>query len=173
MPWLTTDNVSTENIIIRLYLPDDDTLRAAFVGAFLSLCEVYNWEQYGLTSPEWCAGRFWECYGLTFPPDSEGERDMLPVGSVFFAAGEISSTEIRECDGAVMSAALFPALYGVIGTTYGDNGPGTFKLPDVHRRFVRSYAPDAPQIQVGAIGTVDISTGNAGWLAMVPYIVVK
>lgn len=39
------------------------------------------------------------------------------------------------CDGSLMSIAAFPALYALIGTTYGGDGVNTFGLPDFRGRI--------------------------------------
>ncbi|MEM9556172.1 MAG: phage tail protein [Acidobacteriota bacterium] len=43
------------------------------------------------------------------------------------------------CDGRSLEVAKYPALYGVLGTLYGqgDEGAGTFKIPDCRGLFLR------------------------------------
>ena len=40
------------------------------------------------------------------------------------------------CDGATYATALYPVLYGTIGTNYGSGGPGTFNVPDLRGRVI-------------------------------------
>ena len=37
--------------------------------------------------------------------------------------------------GQALTIAVYPDLYAVLGITYGDAGPGTFRLPDLKDDF--------------------------------------
>ena len=50
--------------------------------------------------------------------------------TVFGTSTNIPSGFLK-CDGISTSSSLYPALYSVIGTTYGAGGPGSFKTPDL------------------------------------------
>lgn len=51
MPWLTPDS-SPSLTAWTVYIPDGVDWFAAFWGAFLSLCEVENWQEYGDLTPD-------------------------------------------------------------------------------------------------------------------------
>lgn len=55
------------------------------------------------------------------------------------------------CDGRVLNVSECAALYAVLGTRYGNDGPGTFRLPDLRGTFVRG---------VDAGAGVDPDVGN-------------
>jgi len=55
-------------------------------------------------------------------------RRVDPAGTIIEHASE-SPSGYLECDGATYNIDEYPELYQVIGTTYGDNGPDTFKVP--------------------------------------------
>lgn len=55
--------------------------------------------------------------------------------------------EVKECNGQLLPIVSYPALYKVIGTTYGGDGITTFGLPDLRFRSVRSGNPiDIPNL---------------------------
>lgn len=58
-----------------------------------------------------------------------GEIKLFPV--------ETPPAHTLVCNGAELSIAAYPELYGVIGTKYGGNGSTTFRLPDMEDRFPR------------------------------------
>ncbi|WP_371346722.1 IPT/TIG domain-containing protein [Ancylobacter sp. IITR112] len=60
------------------------------------------------------------------------------------------------CDGRQLSIQRYPALYAVIGTTYGGDGKLTFNIPDLRGRAV-----------IGAGADKDIALGHAGGTEMV------
>lgn len=86
----------------------------------------------------------------TFP------AQFAPVGEVKMFAGAAAPTGYLLCNGAAISRAAFPVLFGVIGTTYGaGDGSTTFNVPDLRDRGA-----------VGASGTKAL--GSAGGSATKP-----
>lgn len=77
-----------------------------------------------------------------------GEIKLFPV--------ETPPAHTLVCNGAELSIAAYPELYGVIGTKYGGNGTTTFKLPKAEEVI---YAADARHAvgEVIAEGLPDIS----------------
>lgn len=59
----------------------------------------------------------------------------VPVGSVFAFAGGAAPTNYLVCDGSSVAQATYPALFGLIGNTFGSLGPSVFNLPDLRGRF--------------------------------------
>jgi microcystin-dependent protein len=84
-------------------------------------------------------------------------RSHVPIGSVVSYAGPIpessQDSERRQavlaqqgflwCNGQAVPIARFPMLHGVIGAIYGDDGAGTFCVPDLRGQFVRGATTDA------------------------------
>lgn len=84
-----------------------------------------------------------------------GYGPAAPVGCVLAYAGPAAVTDTGAgvnldeitvhlaaagwllCDGRALPCRDFRVLHAVIGTAFGDNGPGTFCLPDLRGRFVR------------------------------------
>lgn len=54
-----------------------------------------------------------------------------PPGMVSPYAGSTAPEGWLLCDGATLQSERYPELYAAIGTTYGQDKAGTFKLPDL------------------------------------------
>jgi microcystin-dependent protein len=60
---------------------------------------------------------------------------LVPTGSVLDFAGSTAPTGFLLCQGQTVSRTTYPALYAVIGTTWGaGDGSTTFGLPDLQGR---------------------------------------
>jgi len=72
-------------------------------------------------------------------PQVSGSMDPLPgnpfLGQIVMFAGNYAPEGWRMCDGQVALVAQFPALFSILGTTYGGGGRTTFGLPDLRGRF--------------------------------------
>ena len=68
-------------------------------------------------------------------------RQMAPTGSVRPYGGNTVPDGWLLCDGLSVSSTVFPMLYSVIGTKYGDgsDGTGDFNLPDLRGVFLRGH----------------------------------
>lgn len=58
----------------------------------------------------------------------------MPVGAVCDYISTAVPDNYLPCDGRSLSATAYAALFAVIGTRFGSDGAGTFKLPDFRRR---------------------------------------
>lgn len=56
---------------------------------------------------------------------------IVPPGAVIPYAGSSAPDGWLLCDGRTLQSDRYPELYAAIGTTYGQNKPGSFKLPDL------------------------------------------
>lgn len=65
-----------------------------------------------------------------------GNAPTVPTGALFPFAGIIAPSGYLLCDGSIQNSANYPALYAIIGTTYGtgDGSSGSFNLPDLRGR---------------------------------------
>ena len=70
------------------------------------------------------------------------------VGDYKFSARTDDFHSWLKCDGRLLSVEQFPSLYEVIGTSFGDDGTGTFCLPNVAGRVP------------GSVGTSDANTAT-------------
>ena len=59
---------------------------------------------------------------------------IVPPGAVIPYAGSSAPDGWLLCDGRTLQSDRYPELYAAIGTTYGQNKPGSFKLPDMRGR---------------------------------------
>lgn len=62
--------------------------------------------------------------------------ELLPPGMVIPYAGTTAPGGWILCFGQTVSQATFPALYLILGTTYGSDAGGLFTLPDLRGRAV-------------------------------------
>lgn len=56
------------------------------------------------------------------------------IGDIMLFAGNYAPEGWSFCSGQIIPISENPALYAVIGTTYGGNGTSTFALPDLRGR---------------------------------------
>ena len=57
------------------------------------------------------------------------------VGEVRLFVGPYPPAGWNVCDGSALGVSAYPALFALIGTTYGGDGVTTFKLPDLRGRL--------------------------------------
>lgn len=64
----------------------------------------------------------------------------MPPGAVQAFARSTAPAGWLKCDGAVVSRSAYPALFAVVGTTFGaGDGSTTFGLPDLRGEFIRGW----------------------------------
>lgn len=90
---------------------------------------------------------------VTYGRDPNGSLVKVPlsspVGAVFFFAKSTPPEHALACDGAAVSRAAYPELFGAIGTTFGaGDGSTTFNLPDLRGRFIRGTGGNAAALGV-------------------------
>lgn len=56
------------------------------------------------------------------------------IGMIIPYGGSAAPDGTLACDGAAYNTGDYPDLYAVIGTSYGNNGAGTFRVPDLRGR---------------------------------------
>jgi len=57
------------------------------------------------------------------------------IGQVIAVGFNFAPVDWHLCDGSALAISQYPALYQLIGTTYGGDGINTFNLPDLRGRF--------------------------------------
>ncbi|MGL5011450.1 MAG: phage tail protein [Paracoccaceae bacterium] len=65
------------------------------------------------------------------------------IGTITIFAGNFAPQGWAFCDGAVLQIAEHPALFGILGTTYGGDGLATFALPDMRGRVAAHFGAGA------------------------------
>lgn len=97
----------------------------------------------GGTAPnEDTSGTYWKRYSL---------GDGLPLGAIIpYTSNGNLPTGYLVCDGAAVSRTMYPDLFDLIGTTYGDgDGSTTFNLPDLIARFPEGAATAGAKKEAG------------------------
>jgi microcystin-dependent protein len=56
------------------------------------------------------------------------------MGAIKLFAGNFAPDNYFFCDGRLLTTTQYPALFSILGTTYGGNGTTTFALPDLRSR---------------------------------------
>lgn len=66
------------------------------------------------------------------------KKEVVPVGSILIFSSEKVPDNYLPCDGRELPKQLFPELYALIGSTWGET-ESTFFLPDLQGQFVRGW----------------------------------
>lgn len=89
----------------------------------------------------------------------------VPTGGMVTYWGDEVPDGWLECDGSEVLRADYPALFAVIGTTFGVPSSETkFKLPDLSDRFVRYMGEDHTTLGEKEEPALPNITGSAGWI---------
>ena len=101
-------------------------------------------------------------YNVAPNPDDAVEGGSLPVGSITLWSTDTPPIQWLECNGAAVGRTTYPALYRVIGTTYGTgDGSTTFNLPNTMGTTIRGYKPTTfPLAATGGDDTPLLSANN-------------
>jgi len=141
--WLTKEEIPDNRIFYELELPDSESWRADFLGAFLTLTKTENWELFESLSPEEMADE-WRTIFLSF---SENLRPVMPPGLISAFAGLTIPDGWLLCDGREVSRTVYAALFANLGTWFGTgDGTTTFNLPLLSGRVVVGYFPELPEL---------------------------
>lgn len=92
---------------------------------------------------------FWDPTLLTYVPQSISSS--LPTGSIIAFGGIAAPSGYLLCDGSSYLISNQLALFGVIGTSYGNTGGGTFRVPDYRGRVIMG-AGSGPGLTIRSIG---------------------
>jgi microcystin-dependent protein len=81
------------------------------------------------------------------------------VGEVRLVGFNFAPVSWNSCNGALLPISEYPALYNLIGTTYGGDGQSTFGVPDLRSRITIHQGPNGTNTYVmGATGGVESVT---------------
>lgn len=131
MPYLTPDVVPDTVTCRALFVPDNEQYLAIVRGAIQELTFSWNWTKYGLLTPDEAAASFMDM----FDKFSFNEGSCRMIGELIMFAGATSpNVNWLVCDGSSVLIDDYPALYDVIGDTYGAALPTYFRLPDLAGR---------------------------------------
>lgn len=101
---------------------------------------------------------------------SVGENDLslvpvslVPSGTIIQFAGKTIPDGYLSCNGALVSRTQFADLFAAIGTTWGaGDGKTTFKLPNMHHRFLEGTTTTSEVGTYVEAGLPNI-TGSTSW----------
>lgn len=93
-------------------------------------------------------------------------NDLVPPGTIVAFGGTTAPAGWLACDGAALSIAAYPALFGAIGSTWGTTGAGQFNLPDLRGLFPRGADEGAGYDPGRALGTYQGFATNVDGIAI-------
>lgn len=105
--------------------------QAILAGALHALTDPGIYEQVDGLTPEQTAAVFSEMW---FAFDGEKGCPMF-AGMIVAAARSSAPAGWLACDGAAYSQDDYQTLYDAIGVAFGDDGAGTFRVPDMRSRL--------------------------------------
>lgn len=84
------------------------------------------------------------------------------IGVIKIFAGNFAPRGWAFCNGQLVSIQQNPALFSILGTTYGGNGQTTFALPDLRGRAPIHFGqgPGLSNLSLGQVGGVENVTLN-------------
>lgn len=62
---------------------------------------------------------------------ASAQAEMYHIGDMLLFAGNFTPRDFVRCDGSLLRVSEYPALFSVVGTTYGGNGQTTFAVPNM------------------------------------------
>lgn len=111
--WLTSDTLpTTEFICRRLYIPNDVRVIANVSGALLSLCEEWNWEQFGAVTVEATVRAMTDMLTRYY------EESACMLGAIVLYATSDTPQGTLPCDGSTHNRVDYPSLYAVLDAEY-------------------------------------------------------
>lgn len=88
---------------------------------------------------------------------------LVPSGTIIQFAGKTIPDGYLSCNGALVSRTQFADLFAAIGTTWGTgDGKTTFKLPNMHHRFLEGTTTTSEVGTYVEAGLPNI-TGSTSW----------
>jgi microcystin-dependent protein len=133
--------------LVRLLVPHEQAWYAAFLGALEGLGQASLFKSYSGVS-ETCAASI---FSPLFEQALDETEGYMFVGMMTPSGRANPPDNWLACDGTAYLITQYPNLYNAIGTTFGDDGAGTFRVPDMRLRF-----------PVGADGTTGYNPGDTG-----------
>lgn len=89
-----------------------------------------------------------------------GTDAFTPIGALMPYAGSAAPTGWLICDGSSVLRATYPALFSVIGTTYGSADGTHFNVPNLVNRVAVGSGSSYSRGQTGGAATVTLTDAN-------------
>lgn len=129
---------------IKVVIPDDPSFKAILATLLQIPCQLAGYESNDLSKVAELAQMWTDAYIETDWKECE-EAVTIPVGTIVQFAAIDPPANWLVCDGYERLKADYPALYTVIGDTWGEppSGEDYFLLPDFKQRSPYGYQPIA------------------------------
>ncbi len=82
------------------------------------------------------------------------------LGEIRIFAGNFAPANWMFCEGQLLPISEYPALFNLIGTTYGGDGQSTFALPDLRGRLPLHFGNGFTLAETGGVETVTLTTNQ-------------
>jgi len=129
--WLTPSSIPASSTCRALIFPDSTEWLALISGALIELTLPYNWEKFGIITPEEAADAAMQI----FDAFSVRQGVCRVIGEIItWSTSTSPDPNWLICDGSSLLRANYPDLFAVIGSTYGSADGTHFNLPDLQGR---------------------------------------
>lgn len=127
MPWLTPDESTGGGYVSRpLYIPEKYVSHVS--GALLQMCDAWNWESFGDTTPDEAAS------AMRLMLDAYYRGNPM-IGVITYYATTTIPDNMLHCDGNLYARADYPDLYAAIDTQFIEDAD-YFRTPNLDGVFV-------------------------------------
>lgn len=136
-----TPNEAPDGVDCRaLFIPNTRDFLAIVRGALLPLTYADSWIEHGSLTPDECAAYMFDMVDRFLV-----QKDVCRmIGEIVAYAGSTApDSRFLVCDGSEVLQADYPALYALIGDTYGAAITNYFKLPDLRGRSISGVGTGA------------------------------
>lgn len=130
--WLTPDVPGSGFICRTLLIPAGIDWLAIVNGCLEELTYTWSFEAQGTSTPQQTADAFRTMFVQSAYQQNAGCRVIGEI--VVFAGNSSPSPDWLSCDGSSLLRADYPALFAVIGTTFGAVDSSHFNIPDLQGR---------------------------------------
>jgi len=156
--YLTPEEVPAGITCRVLFIPDDRDWIAQVYGAIEQLTFPDSWTQYGALTPEETADVYFEMWSKLL----DNQRGCRMVGEIILWGGssEPSDSGLLLCDGSLVSSDDYPALWAIIGTTFGGTGATSFAVPDLRGKVAIGSDGSHSLADTGGAETVTLTTAE-------------
>jgi len=156
--YLTPNSIPAGITCRVLFIPDDRDWIAQVYGALEVLTFPDAWTEYGAVTPNEAA----EEYRKMWYKLLDNERGCRMVGEIILWGGSSvpSDSDLLLCDGASVSNVDYPALWGIIGLTYGGTSATDFFLPDLRGKVAIGANGSHTLATTGGAETVTLGVGE-------------
>jgi len=156
--YLTPNSIPAGITCRVLFIPNDRDWIAQVYGALEVLTFPDAWTEYGAVTPNEAA----EEYRKMWYKLLDNERGCRMVGEIILWGGSSAPSDsgLLLCDGSSVSNVDYPALWDIIGTTYGGTSATDFYLPDLRGKVAIGSSAGHTLATTGGIETVTLGVGE-------------